>query len=663
MEKLTLAEIKENFRKRIPFEGYTEEGGLYIKAEDYVPYVCLAVHNGHNMRSSLVKKCNLSSKERLYEEDFLTGEFVASFPLVIIAQDSRYEYDLNRSQQKCIYETAWGKKVWKTPLTLKQEKVCLRKHKGFYNLYAELIKSLIGIYKTCIVFDIHSYNYKRIQQESTPVFNLGTHYINQKKYRTLVDRWMKELGRVKLPYISVEAKKNEVFCGKGYVAEYTNANFGNVLVFPTEIKKIYMDEEAGNVFPAVIDELKKGLKKAVVNTALSFSKGNKAVSRKSHNQMLSSSLEPEVLKVDNMLYRICKGINILNFVNPVNLNQEKSRFFKRRFSENPSFRYRQLVVRPYDFKEKLYRLPVDRIRDISIQTMYRETINSFADKIELIAHIGKPKFLYNSLRYYGEPSMNDIENAKFLLHALDDFEEEQVYSSAEARAICLKAQEKYGCDTKVEVSNRLVARAMFNSNKRTLLINKNCSFSAFEINALISHELEVHMFTTENALYQPLNIFRVGLPLNTKTQEGLAVLSEYLSGFLSLSRLKVLALRVIAVHMLIEGYDFRKTFLALVEGYGMDTDAAFGLTTRVFRGGGFTKDFLYLRGFKKAISLYKKNNNLASLFIGKTSFAFKPVTDELLERKILPFPKNMPVSFAKPKKSSPVLEHLVKSIR
>lgn len=663
IEQLTVAEILKRFKEKTPFEAYTEDNSIYIKIEEFVPYMCVAVHNGHNLRQSLSSICSLSQKERLYEEDPFTGEFIASLPMVMIAQDSRYEYDLNRSPEQSVYDTAWGKKVWKKSLSKKEKNLSLSKHQQFYTLFTALINDVSKIYHSCVVFDIHSYNYKRIADKETPVFNVGTNYINLKKYERSLDRWLKELNKIKLPHESVSAEKDRVFQGKGYLAEYSRKKWRNVLVLPTEIKKIYIDEEKGDSFPFVIDELKKGIKKAIVNVAADFSKINTPIKKISKNQMLSSTLDPEVLKFDHLFYRICKGINILNFVNPVNLNQEKKLFFKKRFLVNPAFRYRQLNIRPYDFKEKLYRLPVDKIKDISIQTMYRETINSFADKIELLAHIGKPKFLYNSLRYYGEPSTNDINNARFLLHALDEAEEKSLLTSSLARDMLLQAEKKYKVSLKVELSNRLVARAMFNPGKRTLMINKNCSFSEFEVNALISHELDVHMLTTENSLLQPLKIFRVGLPVNTQTQEGLAVLSEYLSGFLSLYRLKGLALRVIAVHKLIEGYDFRKTFLFLMEEYGLDKEEAFSLTTRVFRGGGFTKDFLYLRGFKKAVTMYNKNKNFASLFIGKTSFKFKTITDELLERNILPSPAYMPDSFINPKKSSPVLEHLVKSIR
>ena len=48
--------------------------------------------------------------------------------------------------------------------------------------------------------------------------------------------------------------------------------------------------------------------------------------------------------------------------------------------------------------------------------------------------------------------------------------------------------------------------------------------------------------------------------------------------------------------MVTSGADFRTTSRVLVNDHGMDVNEAFFLVTRAFRGGGFTKDFLYLRG-------------------------------------------------------------------
>src|SRR5574343_83329 len=118
MFRLSIFEIIEKIQKEECFSAITSDGSFSIFIDEYVPYVCLALHNGGNLREDLRKKIKLKKFERWSEEDVLTGEFIFSLPIRVIAHDSRYEYDLNRSPKKCVYETAWGKTVWKKKLPI-----------------------------------------------------------------------------------------------------------------------------------------------------------------------------------------------------------------------------------------------------------------------------------------------------------------------------------------------------------------------------------------------------------------------------------------------------------------------------------------------------------------------------------------------------------------
>jgi uncharacterized protein (TIGR02421 family) len=214
----------------------------------------------------------------------------------------------------------------------------------------------------------------------------------------------------------------------------------------------------------------------------------------------------------------------------------------------------------------------------------------------------------------------------------------------------------------VETSSRLVAAAMVNNARSTLLIRRDARVTRTELQALAHHELGVHMVTTLNGRRQPLRVFSLGLPGNTVTQEGLAILCEYLSGNMTLGRLKELALRVIAVDQMVRHDDFRQTYNMLTEEHGMDSDRAFRLTTRVHRGGGFTKDYLYLRGLHNALGVYQEED-ITGLFIGKTGFASLPLINELLARGLLEKPLYMPECMKNIRASGEVLDYLVASVR
>ena len=185
MLKLSVDQILRKIKKREVFDCSVEDGSFSLHISEYVPYVCAAIHNGSNFRKSLRGNCVLSKQERWFEEDPLTGDFISSLPIRIIANDSRYEDDLNRALDNCIYEEAWGKKVWNQALAREDIHISHKKHSNFYKVIDVLIGVLEKKFKACVVFDIHSYNFKRITHVEAPMFNVGTVNINE-KFRPLV---------------------------------------------------------------------------------------------------------------------------------------------------------------------------------------------------------------------------------------------------------------------------------------------------------------------------------------------------------------------------------------------------------------------------------------------------------------------------------------------
>ena len=123
-----------------------------------------------------------------------------------------------------------------------------------------------------------------------------------------------------------------------------------------------------------------------------------------------------------------------------------------------------------------------------------------------------------------------------------------------------------------------------------------------------------------------------GFPNYEETQEGLAVFAEYMSNNLTVTRLKELAYRVIAVDSLAKGYDFSKTFRLLHNQFDLEREQAFYISLRVHRGGGFTKDYLYLTGLKKIYDRHRRGENLSPLLTGKVSLEYLDVIQALTEK-------------------------------
>ncbi len=213
--ELSISQIIQKIKNEEVFSAVTADKSFYIKINDYLPTVCAAIHDGSQLREELVEKCTHDPYSRWYEEDPHTRDFIKNFPIVIAGKDSRFEYDLNRDPNHCIFDEAWGKEVWKTPLTTKEKEVSLAKHAAFYQVVDVLIATLENKFESCIVFDIHSYNHKRHEVE-VPLFNVGTENVDRKKYGKTVDHFLRQLKRIKLSNLKNYTAENGVFYGRGY---------------------------------------------------------------------------------------------------------------------------------------------------------------------------------------------------------------------------------------------------------------------------------------------------------------------------------------------------------------------------------------------------------------------------------------------------------------
>jgi predicted MPP superfamily phosphohydrolase len=137
-----------------------------------------------------------------------------------------------------------------------------------------LIKKLEDLFGVVIVYDMHSYNWRRWDRE-VPVINLGTTNINNERFGESVEEWRKSLSELILPNeIEATSKINNTFYGNGYFLKYITNNFKNTLVLATEFKKIYCDELRQIIYPEVVTAIEKQLQIKVVDHADSFYKAH-----------------------------------------------------------------------------------------------------------------------------------------------------------------------------------------------------------------------------------------------------------------------------------------------------------------------------------------------------------------------------------------------------
>jgi uncharacterized protein (TIGR02421 family) len=341
----------------------------------------------------------------------------------------------------------------------------------------------------------------------------------------------------------------------------------------------------------------------------------------------------DLFEIDANLHRLVRTIELLNYVNPLNIAAEKKKFISSKYNYEPEFRYPKKKFNGYKLHRLFFSQRLERIDDEDIRQLYEDVIYEYSGLIECIETIGHGrKFYFNSLKSFGTPTEQDLDNARFILRFDDsEFREDllPMYSVEEAREVFEEFAKRYDFNFKIKISKNLSAAAMVLNNSQTLVLRKTHKFSKNQLDVLTNHEIGVHMVTTFNGLLQPLKVFSNGFPNNVETQEGLAVYSEFMSGSLTIERLKELAYRVIAVDSLHKGYQFSDTFDLLHNQYKLNRDKAFAITLRVHRGGGFTKDHLYLRGLKKVFRYAQSDKDLGILLTGKVSMDYIPTIQKL----------------------------------
>jgi uncharacterized protein (TIGR02421 family) len=158
---------------------------------------------------------------------------------------------------------------------------------------------------------------------------------------------------------------------------------------------------------------------------------------------------------------------------------------------------------------------------------------------------------------------------------------------------------------------------------------------------LVEHEVLVHVATSLNGQAQvSLPILGAAHPGTTRTQEGLAVFAEFITGSIDPSRFRRLAERVLAIQRAIEGAGFIDCYRYFLSR-GVEPEQAFENARRVYRGGvlsggaPFTKDVVYLDGllrvhnFLRAVVTMDRVDCIPLLFCGKIDLEDIPALCEL----------------------------------
>jgi hypothetical protein len=86
---------------------------------------------------------------------------------------------------------------------------------------------------------------------------------------------------------------------------------------------------------------------------------------------------------------------------------------------------------------------------------------------------------------------------------------------------------------------------------------------------------------------------------------------------------------------MLDGAQFVDVYRLLTMEHGLPRKSAFDVATRVFRSGGFAKDLIYLKGFRKVVGMVADGASLDPFWIGKIAPDHVGAIEELLQRRLV----------------------------
>ncbi|CAN5736387.1 flavohemoglobin expression-modulating QEGLA motif protein [soil metagenome] len=413
-----------------------------------------------------------------------------------------------------------------------------------------------------------------------------------------------------------------------------------ILSIGLQVPPIYRSERA--VYPFVARVFSLELSHALQRAFFEFARVQTPVPPEHFHVLGRRRTVQAVRDSDRALAEISESFDFLLAVTPVNTDAAWQEFSASGCTRAPALHYRMLEVDPALVKRRLYDLPLERLEDPALAQLLHDKRRELDRQLSLLEDRDTPRFLYGSLQLYGGVEDELLAEALEILAG--------VPPSASPTAERCNAQTFVGrARAELALYPGLAAQILVREDLTSLLVSHGdmlvpatLDVAAHRVEALLQHELGTHVVTYANGSAQPLRVFAVGLAGYEALQEGLATFAEFVVGGLDTSRLRLIAARVVAVRRVIEDLPFAKVVAELTEQHGIPRRTAFGIAVRVFRGGGLTKDAIYLRGLQQTLSYLKRGGDLRPLLVGKIALEQVPIVEELIRREVLVAPALVP---------------------
>ncbi|MBI2105992.1 DUF1704 domain-containing protein [Candidatus Woesearchaeota archaeon] len=268
-------------------------------------------------------------------------------------------------------------------------------------------------------------------------------------------------------------------------------------------------------------------------------------------------------EIDSQMLEICQDILKLKYINPMNQDSEKKKFFSSS-NYNPKFRYLEK-----NLKLNRYRKMLEKFYEQVEDSLFKKKIKKLIIWIDILDSVGYSNFTQNSIKYYGKTTPKLVRDAKRLLRLKEEKEDNNL-STEEVTEILNRELKKFPGWSSI-VKENLGSRVDNVTMEKILYVKSGEGFSKEDVKRLIIHEIGVHTTRSSNGEKQRYNIFQYGTANYEETEEGLAVYIEEKNNLLRNKNLKNYAGRVLAIDLALKN-SFRETFNFL-QNYFSDEEA------------------------------------------------------------------------------------------
>lgn len=346
-------------------------------------------------------------------------------------------------------------------------------------------------------------------------------------------------------------------------------------------------------------------------------------------------LPPIADRVDRVLADMDGEVDWLLALSPIDNEAMWNTFADSGYRRMPELKYIDLDVDLADVRRRLHALPVADIESPLLRDLLAEKQREMDRQVELVVQRGAGGFIDASLALFGGVDPDLLECAQAIMRDVRPSAPLKADAGIDEMLEAVEAELGWyrescpGFHAEVVVDTDLNSMMMVSHG--TFYVDGDLRLPHARIQPLVQHEIGTHVVTRHNGGHQALRQLQVGLAHYDALQEGLGVLAEFLAGFMPGERLRVLAARVIATDMVLQGNGVPEIFDLLHNTHEMPTDDAFDVAVRALRGGGLTKDAVYLGGLRDLLGHLAGGGALEDLYAGKFALAHVPALAELAD--------------------------------